>query len=656
MGIKTKIERQERDIHSQNRVVNSYASQLKSKVISDGHRKAILKEMQLEMTAEQFRKPVRRVYKHNAIRSYDDRVENDDSFDNEIQPIFNPIQTGGEFVRSVRNKVDNNYIHSARSNGYIHTAQLRFTGEAKKVVDEAKSTETRYNEQLEKQRFKMIFSSEQKKQERRKLEVQRHRAELIATSTPATAMLDSDRKYDPSTVVVETPATEMLASDRKYDPSAVVVGSPGNDMLESSENKSKHKQRKRDKNSNSGGDNLKNQKYIIAKADSDDSVAIEAVQTVTASVATAGQIGGYIRTAVGGTGKAAGKIATAVKSGHIFSRKSSIKDFGHIATAVTSGVANVAKDTGQQLIRTKIDKSKITDTGTETIKQGLTEIRYADNARKAVLNTARTTVKAGRAIKNMPRDTKRQMKNIKKNAKRAKKTVQNVGKVIGKILTSPVGKYILLAAGIIFLIIFLIMLIVTVIVALVNSLFGWLGDSSGSGSQRNAEEVVSGYTASVDAKIDDIRESIHQIVDEFVCDRRQFPPYEEITELNQFGNKVLNDIDSNEVIAILATLRYRDVNTDVGISEMMFTDAEIADVIERYYDFNYYYTYGHCDGCKEGHNEGGSFIYCDVDHEWLHGEVINYTLDDVLASYGFTEDERNMFDVFYGQVTAFGGG
>ena len=373
-------------------------------------------------------------------------------------------------------------------------------------------------------------------------------------------------------------------------------------------------------------------------------------------MATAGQIGGYIRTAVGGTGKAAGKIATAVKTRHIFTQKSSIKDFGHIATAVTSGIANIAKDTGQQLIRTKIDKSKITDTGTETIKQGLTEIRYADNARKAVLNTARTTVKAGRAIKNMPRDTKRQMKNIKKNAKRAKKTVQNVGKVIGKILTSPVGKYILLAAGIIFLIIFLIMLIVTVIVALVNSLFGWLGDSSGGGSQRNAEEVVSRYTASVDAKIDDIRESIHQIVDEFVCDRRQFPPYVEITELNQFGNKVLNDIDSNEVIAILATLRYRDVNTDVGISEMMFTDAEIAEVIDRYYDFNYYYTYGHCDGCKEGHNEGGSFIYCDVDHEWLHGEVINYTLDDVLASYGFTEDERNMFDVFYGQVAAFGGG
>ncbi|MBP3857529.1 MAG: hypothetical protein IK990_18160, partial [Ruminiclostridium sp.] len=372
MGIKTKIERQERDIHSQNRVVTNYAAQLKSKVISDGHRKAILKEMQLELTAEQYRQPLRRVYKHNAIRSYDNDVEYGDNPEDEIPLKFNPIQTGGEAVLSVRKRVDNNYIKTKRSSGYIHTAQLRFTGDAKRIVGEARTAETRYNEELRKQRLKMVVSSESKKQERRKSEVKRR--------------------------------------DEK---------------------------RKEDKNRNKPAADLKNQKFAVAKADSDDSVAIEAVQTVAASVATAGQIGGYIRTAVGGTGKAAGKIATAVKTHHIFSGKNSIKDFGHIATAMTSGVANVAKDTGQQLIRTKIDKSKITDTGTETIKQGLTEIRYADNARKAVLNTARTTVKAGRTIKNMPKNTKKQVKKIKKTAKRTKNAIVTAGKIIAKIVTSP---------------------------------------------------------------------------------------------------------------------------------------------------------------------------------------------------------------------------
>ncbi|MBP3854715.1 MAG: hypothetical protein IK990_03740, partial [Ruminiclostridium sp.] len=224
MGIKTKIERQERDIHSQNRVVNNYAVQLRSNVISDGHRKAILKELQLEMTAEQYRQPLRRVYKHNAIRSYDNDVEYGDNYEKEIPLKFNPIQTGGEAVQSVRNKVDHNYIHSARSNGYIHTAQLRFTVEAKKVVDEARAAETRYNEELRKQRLKMVVSSETKKQERRKSEVKRR--------------------------------------DEK---------------------------RKEDKSRNKPIADLKNQKFAVPKADSDDSVAIEAVQTVTASVATAGQ-------------------------------------------------------------------------------------------------------------------------------------------------------------------------------------------------------------------------------------------------------------------------------------------------------------------------------------------------------------------------------
>ena len=578
MGIKTKVERQECSVHTQNRIVNNYAEQLRSKVISNGHRQAILKEMQLELTAEQYRQPLRRFYKHNAIRSYDNEVEYGDTFSSPDQPLFNPLQTGGEAVQSVRKKVDNNYIKSKRSNGYIRTAQLRFTGNAKKVIDEAREAEKEYDELVKKSRFQKIYTTENKKKERRK----------------------------------ETQKKQIEAD-------------------------------------------LKNQKFAVAKADSDDSVAIEAMQTVAAGAATAAQFGGYIRTAVNGTGKAAGKIATAVKTHHIFSQKSSVKDFGHIATAVKNGVVNVAKDTGQQLIRTKIDKSTVTDTGTEAIKQGLTEIRYADNARKAVLNTARTTVKAGRAIKNMPKNTKKQVKKIKKTAKKTKNAIVTAGKIFVKAITSPIGQIILLVLAIILLLLFLIILIVTVISALISSLFSWLGDSSGS--QRNVEEVAAGYTASAEARIAEIKADIHHIVDEFVCDRRQFPPYDEITELNQFGNRVLNDIDTNEVIAILATLRYRDVDADVGISEMNFTDAEITEVIEHYYDFDYYYTYGNCSGCKEGHTEdGGTYIYCDVDHEWLHGKVVNYTLEEVLASYGFTDDERNMFEVFYGQVEMLGGG
>ncbi|MBR5091142.1 MAG: hypothetical protein IK093_17080 [Ruminiclostridium sp.] len=628
MGIKTKVERNEHTIRSQNRVVRDYAECLKSKVISDGHRKAILKEMQLEMKAEQFRKPSLRVYKHNAIRSYDNDVEYGDSSEPEIQPLFNAIQTGGQAVLSVQNKVDNNYIKSKRSTGYIHTAQLRFTGDAKKVVDEARVAETRYNEVLKKQRLKMIVTSETKKQERRKAEVKRHNAEESA-STPSTG---------------NTESTDV--------------------------DKPKKKRRKRRKRKTSVNAELKNQKFTSAKADSDDSVAIEAVETVTAGVATAAQVGGYIRTAVGGTGKAAGKIATTVKNGHIFSRKSSIKDFGHIATAVSSGVANIAKDTGHQLIRTKIDKSTVTDTGTEAIKQGLTEIRYVDNARKAVLNTARTAVKAGKAIKDMPRNTKKQVKRIKKTAKKAKKTVETAGKVIGKILASPVGKYILLALAIIFLILFLIILVVTVVAALISSLFSWLSTEPGEAAVP-PETVLSEYVEQIDGYIEGSREEISTIVDGFVCDRISYPPNSEISELNQYGNKEIDPIDPVDVIAILAVLRYRELERQVDITEMQFTYDEIVDVTGKFFNFDYWYSYAHCTcencqreitvtvsnpGTPEQRVNVNVRYYCDVEHRWLYGEVTNFTLDEVLGGYNFSENEMVLFTAYQEQINLLTGG
>lgn len=163
---------------------------------------------------------------------------------------------------------------------------------------------------------------------------------------------------------------------------------------------------------------LKNKKYTIAKADSENSLAIESVQTVTATVGIVSQAGGMLKTAVKGTSKGVGTIHSMVKKGV---KIGTTKDVGKIATSVGGSIKNIAKDTGHQLLKTKIDKSTVTDTGTETIKQGLTEIRYMDNARKAVLNTARTTTKAGYAIKNMPKNTKAQVQRIKKNAQKAKK-------------------------------------------------------------------------------------------------------------------------------------------------------------------------------------------------------------------------------------------
>lgn len=159
----------------------------------------------------------------------------------------------------------------------------------------------------------------------------------------------------------------------------------------------------------------KREKYSSAKLDSDGSAAIEMVQGVQAAGNAAVQAGGILRTAVKGGANGLGGIKTFVQRGV---NVGSIRDVGRIATAVNTTVANAAKDTGQQMLRTKIDKSTITDTGTETIKQGLTELRYADNVRKAAVNTAHGISK----LKLKPRKSKYvNQRLIRKNPRKPRK-------------------------------------------------------------------------------------------------------------------------------------------------------------------------------------------------------------------------------------------
>ena len=167
---------------------------------------------------------------------------------------------------------------------------------------------------------------------------------------------------------------------------------------------------------------LKNKRYTVAKND-DDNLLAESTEVIRYSAGSVIQAGESFKNTVAVASSGINSVRSMVKNGVKIGTK---KDVGKIFTAVGGGIKNVVSDTENQLLKTKIDKSKITDTGTETVKQGITEIRHIDNARKAVLNTARNTVKAAVAIKNMPRDTRVQVKKIKKNAKRtievAKKT------------------------------------------------------------------------------------------------------------------------------------------------------------------------------------------------------------------------------------------
>ncbi|MBD5130073.1 MAG: hypothetical protein HDT43_09140 [Ruminococcaceae bacterium] len=407
----------------------------------------------------------------------------------------------------------------------------------------------------------------------------------------------------------------------------------------------------------------KREKYSSAKLDSDGSAAIEMVQGVQAAGNAAVQAGGILRTAVKGGANGLGGIKTFVQRGV---NVGSVKDVGRIATAVNTSVANAARDTGQQMLRTKIDKSTITDTGTETIKQGLTELRYADNVRKAAVNT----MKAASKLKPKPRKSKYvNQRLIRKNSKKAAKIAADN---MRKMIFSKVGLVILGAAAVILVLVILVTSVVTIICSVISSLFSWLyHPSSDSGTSKTETEMLYDYRTAVVEYIGDKQQNINNIVDGFVCDKRSYSPYSVITSLNQFGNKKIKTEDYNEILAILAVKKYREMEGDTSNMELKFTAEEIAETVERFYKFEYSYSYGHCAGedCKKRerrvvHNRGTKnewtevivTYYCDKNHKWLHGSVTNKTLDEVLESYNFSDREQELYEMYLGQINVMMGG
>ena len=550
--IKTQIIRSEREISSQNIVVKNYSEQLKSSVISDSRRREILKKMQSELTAQQFRRL-------------------------EIRSAESAVKVRTESV--LRTSVNNDFIHTQRNSEYIKSAKISYSEDVKTVIAASENLEEK-----------------------------------------------------------------IQSADKIFRKKAILRNMRIKQMR------------------------LKNKRYTVAKSD-DDNLLSGSVDVIRSSADTVIQAGETFKNTVAVTSNGINSVRSMVKNGvKVGTKKDALKIF----TAAGRGVRNVASDAGNQLLKTKIDKSKITDTGTETVKQGITEIRHIDNARKAVLNTARTTSKVAVAVKNMPRDTRVQVKKINKNAKRTKDVAVKVFTVVRKALTSKVGIIILLALAVILMLVLLINGLVTLVSAAITSLFSWLISEDES---KDTDKILDDYSASIVEYIEEKQSEIDDIVDGFICDKRQYPPYDEITELNQYGNKDIADIDENSVLAILAVIRYRDLQEDNGDDEEQeikfeFTDDEIAEVIEKFYDFEYRYEYGNCHypycKCRTEtviYNEGTPYeytvesteYYCDVQHQWLYGEVKNYTVQNVMDGYDFTDEEKDLYEMYLAQIKSMNG-
>ncbi|MCR4759743.1 MAG: hypothetical protein K5705_05670, partial [Oscillospiraceae bacterium] len=254
---------------------------------------------------------------------------------------------------------------------------------------------------------------------------------------------------------------------------------------------------------------------------------------------------------------------------------------------------DTAMQTGTSLLKTKIDKSTTTDTGSEAIKQGLTDLRYADNTRKALQNTARGSIKATRAIRNMPRETRAQMQRIRKRARKTGQAAKKSADTVRRVLSTKAGRIIALGGLAVFLSVFLLNGLLTVIVSAAASLFSWLApddDTADTTMQSNIRTYISqiqGIEAEKQREVNGIANSLS-------------PEYKyngtQITGLNRFGNRVISPYDNYAVLAVLAVQKFRTVQ-ETSTANFSFTQDEIRTAVEQFYTLNYQYKYSWCPSC-----------------------------------------------------------
>ena len=341
---------------------------------------------------------------------------------------------------------------------------------------------------------------------------------------------------------------------------------------------------------------LSRKKYVFAKGDEESPNNITTIHSTASVAAGVAQTGGVIRTAVGGTRNTAGRIQTAVRNGV---KVGSVKDVGKVVcdagTIAKNATVDAVAEGRRSMLKTKIDKTTTTDTGAEAIKQGLTDIRYVDNARKAVYNAALGGIKTSRSVKETPKAIKRDVQKIRekiirkhraKNVAKAQEKGHAAGVVakktvsfVGKVVTSKGFIVVALGGVLLLLMVTLLSSFVTMILSAMSSMFSWLTPRDGT----NPYEYLELYHTRVQAIQATYQESIDA---ECVYTPEYRYDGTEITSLNQYGNLTLA-VDENAVIAAAAVKRYE-------LGDDVIQDDDLGEMMSHFYTYEHHIDTDYC--------------------------------------------------------------
>ena len=443
---------------------------------------------------------------------------------------------------------------------------------------------------------------------------------------------------------------------------------------------------------------------------------------------------GTIRTAVKWRNNGSGRIQTAVNR-EIATLPE--KDTHMISDAAKRTADGAVKKTISSIVNTGSENNAAADTGTESVKMAVRDIKIADKARQTIRSKTKSGIQNFRNIKRSKADIKADVRKIREKIIRRRKSKKagiihklttasesDNRRISSKIRSIVMSKgFIVIVGGAVGLLVFLTILsgVIIMILSTISSTLSWLFPKDSSESK---EEHLKSYIETVEEIQADIQTSLDE---EFSYTPEYRYDGSEITALKQYGNTTLA-VDEAAVISAAAVIEYgkesdeveydtlesvmesfysstrsthngycpghdckRDENVELKISDSDFS------VTGRTYEGSsdsYLVTFrGNCnehtssvdidikiamdDGaitgnsyaCISGSNWDDTFrigsagyskidwnditikattIYCnDPDHTYYTGEVINYDIETALDNLDFTEDQRELFWMYY---------
>lgn len=237
----------------------------------------------------------------------------------------------------------------------------------------------------------------------------------------------------------------------------------------------------------------------------------------------------------------------------------------------------------------------------EAVKQGFTELRYADNARRGIYNVSQGGIKTARSIKETSKAVKQDINKIRKirenmirknHAKRAAKSGAKAGgkiageaakksvSVIAKAVTSKGFIVVALGGILILLCVNLVSGFLSMILTTIASMFSWLEPKDPNIQKYDYLQAYHVQVQEAEAAIQADLDDVFTYTPEYRYDGS------EITSLNQYGNTTLL-VDENGVIAASAVIEFKNGNDQLS-------DETIADMTEKFYEYWHDTENGYC--------------------------------------------------------------